>query len=124
MAMPVSPEVRAFLERPGMRFAQTFVTADPTGARATDRAQLADALPKRRAMFEAAGVSGLRLDQADETPLDGDYILVRTTWIASRRSGPDLQLSSSFVLRRMTGDFEIVFYLNSQDLRSVLKSGG
>jgi len=23
-----------------------------------------------------------------------------------------------------TGDFEIVFYLNSQDLRSVLKSGG
>jgi len=107
-----------------MRFAQTFVTADPTGARATDRAQLADALPKRRAMFEAAGVSGLRLDQADETPLDGDYILVRTTWIASRRSGPDLQLSSSFVLRRMTGDFEIVFYLNSQDLRSVLKSGG
>ena len=107
-----------------MRFAQTFVTADPSGARPADRAQLADALPKRQAMFEAAGVSGLRLDQADEIPLDEDYILVRTTWRASRRSGPDLQQASSFVLRRVTGDFEIVFYLNSQDLRSVLKSGG
>jgi len=62
---------------PRMRFAQTFVTADPRGARPADRAQLVDALPKRRAMFEAAGVSGLRLDQADETPLDEDYILVQ-----------------------------------------------
>lgn len=120
--MPVSAEVRAFLERPGMRFAQTFLTADPSGARPADRAQLADALPKRQAMFEAAGVSGLRLDEADETPLDKDYLLVRTTWKASRRSGPDLRLASSFILRRVPGDFEIVFYLNSQDLRSVLTS--
>ena len=120
--MPVGPEVRAFLERPGMRFAQTFLTADPSGARPADRAQLADALPKRQAMFEAAGVSGLRLDEADETPLDKDYLLVRTTWKASRRSGPDLRLASSFILRRVPGDFEIVFYLNSQDLRSVLTS--
>jgi hypothetical protein len=121
--MPVSPEVRAFLERPGMRFAQTFVTADPSGARPADRAQLADALPKRQAMFEAAGVSGLRLDEADETPLDKDYVLVRTIWKASRRPGPDLRLASSFILRRVPGDFEIVFYLNSQDLLSVLSGG-
>jgi hypothetical protein len=121
--MSVSPEVRAFLERPGMRFAQTFITADPSGARPADRAQLADALPKRQAMFEAAGVSGLRLDRADETPLDQEYILVRTTWRASRRSGPDLRLASSFILRRVPGDFEIVFYLNSQDLSAVLKTG-
>ena len=38
--MPASPEVRAFLERPGMRFAESFLTADPSGKLAFDKIKI------------------------------------------------------------------------------------
>jgi hypothetical protein len=103
-------------------YAEVFLAADPNGAHPVQREQLLAALPGRRAMFEAAGVTAVTLQTLQERWLDDHYVLVETTWSAARPGAADLDLASAFLLCRGDRGLQIVLYLNHRDIVSALTS--
>lgn len=101
-------------------YAEVFLAADPNGAHPVQREKLLAALPGRRAMFEAAGVTSVSLESLQEHWLDDHYVLVETTWSAARPGAADLDLASAFLLRRGDRGLQIVLYLNHRDIVSAL----
>jgi hypothetical protein len=118
------PDVEAL----GELFGETFLAADPAGARPVPRELFLQALPRRAELFAAAGITRVALDDLRYEALDGTYVLARTGWRGERvdahgeRAAP-LRLDSSFLLRRDGDRLRVVLYLNHQDLRAVLSAG-
>ena len=86
------------------------------------RDQLAAALPMRAAMFKSIGAAGTRLTDLSQIWLDDRHVLASTEWdvvFASPAAEP-LTLSASYLLRRTDDDWEILVYLNHQDIRRVI----
>ena len=130
------PDVRAFFEhyeRAGKDpdggalarcFCDPFMTLDPISASAVSPQALLAALPRRRALFEAAGSDGLELADMSEMPLDEVHTLVRTSWnlrtVNQSRREDRITLRSTFVLRVEDGAWRIALYLNHQDIGRLL----
>jgi len=105
-------------------FAEVFMSADPAGTHVVPREAFLDFLPRRAALFAAAGVASPALASISHTVLDDHYVLVDTTWTAERTApgaGP-VTLSSSFVVHLAADGPQIVFYLNHHDLAQLLRS--
>lgn len=133
----VSDDVQAFFaefERAGntldaeatsRQFADTFMSADPAQAIPVPKAAFLAALPNREKMFASIGVTGMRLSAISQTSLDDNYVLVDTEWtctMTSREAEP-LTLASAFILHRgENGTFQIVFYLNHQDITTIIRN--
>jgi len=96
------------------------MNADPNGAAPVERARLAEALPKRKASFDAAGVGHLTLRSLTETVLDDNYVLAETTWAAPIEGGGVFETAATYILRRTHDGFEVVFYLNHVDVQAAL----
>jgi hypothetical protein len=136
----LSEEVQIFLEKYEansnvgspeeivMQFADVFMAADPSGARAVPSSALLKAIPQRRNLFESVGSSVTTLASVERTRLDDRYVLLKTEWLVKfdRGSGrsEDLTLRSTFVLYRSDDEIKIVFFLHHQDLMSVLRERG
>jgi hypothetical protein len=136
----LSEEVQIFLEKYEansnvgspeeivMQFADVFMAADPSGARAVPSSALLKAIPQRRNLFESVGSSVTTLASVERTRLDDRYVLLKTEWLVKfdRGSGrsEDLTLRSTFVLYRSDDGIKIVFFLHHQDLMSVLRERG
>jgi hypothetical protein len=118
--MGLSSDVESFLTPSPKRFAEVFMNADPNHCGPVDLAALKAALPRRRALFESAGAGPLRLVAGEDQDLGDGYVLARTTWKTRLRDGEELELRSTYILRRGAEGFEIVFYLNHQDLPALL----
>ena len=108
-------------------FAETFMAADPSGTQPVPRAAFLSVLPKRKALFTAAGIANVFLTDLEQRDLDDAYVLARTTWTAERdgsrtREDP-VTLLSTFILHRTTDGLRIVFYLNHKNLDEVLSAG-
>ena len=105
-------------------FADAFMAADPSGAQPVPLAGFLSVLPRRKAMFAAAGVGRASLTDLTFSNLDEHYLLVRTRWIAERQGGSagqhSVTLRSTFILRHTEDGLRIVFYLNHQDLAEIL----
>jgi hypothetical protein len=105
-------------------FAETFMAADPSGAQPVPRAAFLFVLPKRKALFAAAGIATVSLTGLEHRSLDESYVLAHTTWTAERdgsQAGQDpVTLLSSFILHRTGDGLRIVFYLNHKNLDDVL----
>lgn len=110
------------------QFADVFMAADPSGARAVPSSVLLMAIPQRRKLFESVGSSVTTLASVEQTRLDDRYALLKTEWLVKfdRGSGrsEDLTLRSTFVLYRSDDGIKIVLYLHHQDLMSVLRERG
>jgi hypothetical protein len=125
---PLDPDVSAFLDAydtgdaPAL-FAGTFLALDPARAVAVTPAQLTAALPARRAMFDRAGVGPLSRTAARQQRLDEHYLLVNADWSAPRAGTDPLHLTSTLLLRREGGGFQILVYLNHTDLTAALAAG-
>jgi hypothetical protein len=99
-------------------FADSFLSADPDGARPVPREVFVQALPRRAALFADAGLEPAVLTSLTQTRLDDHYVLVRTEWAAPRFEGGDpLPLASSFLLHDDGERLRIVLYLNHAGLR-------
>lgn len=99
-------------------FAETFLSLDPVSASVVTNAQLRAALPRRSAMFAAAGVRGTRLEHLEAQPLDERHQLVSTSW-TTQLEDPDaapLTLRSTYLIRLVDGSWRIVLYLNHEDI--------
>lgn len=139
MSANVRPDVHEFFERyerasrnldPDVLapcFADQFLSLDSSSAHSLTPAALMAALPHRKAMFESIGSEGLELGQIEETPLDDVHTLVRTSWILRLRGESPrtpITLWSTFLLRREQGAWQIVLYLNHQDMGKLFSSLG
>jgi len=137
MQSPLRPEVREFFERyeragreldpeaVTSSFADTFLSLDATSAHALTPDALISTLPRRKVLFERIGCDGMELGHIEETPLDDDHTLVRTSWTLRMRGDsprPPITLSSTFLLRREEGAWRILLYLNHQDMGKLLGS--
>jgi hypothetical protein len=110
------------------QFADVFMAADPSGARAVPSSVLLMAIPQRRKLFESVGSSVTTLASVEQTKLDERYVLLKTEWLVKfdRGSGrsEDLTLRSTFVVYRSDDGLKVVFYLSHEDLTSVLRQKG
>lgn len=128
---PLEPDVATFLDDFDARsaagdggaalFAGTFLALDPVRAVSLTPAVLAAALPARRNMFSQAGLGPAGRVDAWQLRLDDRHVLVAANWAAERSDGrPPLGLASTFLLRREDAGYEVVVYLNHQDLAVAL----
>ena len=98
-------------------FADPFLSADATGARAVPREVFLQALPRRARMFADAGIGPAALTSLDADRLDDHYLMVRTAWHAPRLAGGEpVRLQSSFLLHDDGDRLRIVLYLNHEGL--------
>jgi hypothetical protein len=136
----LSEEVRVFLEKYEAnanagsadeivtQFADVFMAADPSGARAVPSSVLLMAIPQRRELFERVGSSVTTLASVKQTRLDERYVLLETEWLVKfERAGglnEELSLRSAFVVHRSGDGLKVVFYLSYEDLTEVLRDRG
>jgi hypothetical protein len=110
------------------QFADVFMAADPGGARAVPSSVLLMAIPQRKKLFESVKSSVTTLASVKQTRLDERYVLLETEWLVKFDRGrghcEDLTLGSTFVVHRSDDGMKIVFYLNHEDLTSVLRKKG
>jgi len=108
-------------------FAESFMAADPSGAQPVLRAAFLSILPKRKALFTAAGIANVSLTGLEHRSLDDSYVLAHTSWTAERddsRVGEEpVTLLSTFILHRTADGLRIVFYLNHRNLDDALSPG-
>ena len=130
MSTPVRDDVTAFFERfasagedsveAGAMFHPNLLTLDPVSVGAVTREQVVASLPRRKEFFARAGVTGMSLDSLAESPIDDQHTLVRSTWRLERTEASAVPegtvFGSTYLLRKVDGDWQIVVYLNHQDL--------
>jgi len=106
------------------QFADTFISADPTGSKAVPRDAFIATLPQRHRLFSEIGMTGERLETLTQTTLDDHYVLVKTEWVGEfaddESANDDFRLSSSFILRRDADGLRIVLYLNHHDVTELI----
>jgi len=111
-------------------FADPFLSAGPSGAQSVRVDDFADAVPKRKALFDRLGSQPAQLVGFREAPLDSRYVLVRTSWRMSfvRENTPEQELDVESTFLIDTGppqtdptDFKILLYLTHQDLMQILR---
>jgi ketosteroid isomerase-like protein len=106
------------------QFADTFMAADASGARAVPSSAMLRAIPERRKMFERLGSSVTSLKSVEETRLDDRYVLLRVEWLMKfEPGGREVTLRSTFVLHRSKDGWKVVFYLNHEDLAALVGAG-
>jgi hypothetical protein len=104
----------------GTMFAEVLLNLSPTGAGPVTRDVFTKALPMRQRLFASINATGMALTGLSETVLDELHTLVETQWRV--QFGPDspagrkLTLSSAFLLRREDQRWQVVAYLNHQDI--------
>jgi hypothetical protein len=97
-----------------------FLALDATSLHEVTPQSLAKALPARRAMFDAAGVVGVRRTSASELTLDDQHRLLRVEWAAERPGKSPLALASTFLVKNAGEGLRIVVYLNHKNLQEEL----
>lgn len=108
-------------------FAPALLVAGPNGAQVVTSADLLRAIPKRKALFDAAGHQSTSLVGFEQTDLSDRYSMVRADWRwAFGRDGRphDITLTSSFLVDRLGDAPQIVVYVMHQDPGAVLREQG
>ena len=129
--MKVRDDVAEFFDRfatasDGAGFHSTLLTLDPVSVTPVTREQVVASLPRRKEFFAGLGITGMTLDSLDESPVDEQHTLVRSTWRLERTESSSVPegtiFTSTYLLRRVDGEWQIVVYLNHQDLRALVPS--
>lgn len=131
---PLDPDIESFVDKYDRAgddhdvqatalFACPFLALDPARAVSLTPEIFAAALPARRAMFDAAGVTAIRRAAASQLRLDDHHVLVSVDWTAERPDRDPLRLESTLLLRREPEGPRIVVYLNHHDVREMLSAG-
>jgi hypothetical protein len=129
--MKVRDDVAEFFDRfatasDGARFHPTVLTLDPVSVTPVTREQVVASLPRRKEFFAGLGITGMTLDSLDESPVDDQHTLVRSTWRLERTPSSSVPegtiFTSTYLLRKVDGEWQIVVYLNHQDLRTLISA--
>jgi hypothetical protein len=109
-------------------YAATLMVASPGGTQVITSADLLRAVPKREALFDAAGHQSTTLAAFDEQTLTPRYTLVRAEWewLFKRPSGQSVTvtLPSTYIVDRLAETPRIVVYIIQEDIGAVLRQRG
>lgn len=109
-------------------YAATLMVAGPGGTQVVTAADLLRAVPKREALFDAAGHHSTMLAAFDEQTLTPRYSLVRTEWEwrFEHPSGEPVTvtLPSTYIVDRLGETPRIVVYIIQEDIGAVLRQRG
>lgn len=109
-------------------YAATLMVAGPGGAQVLTSADLLRAVPKREALFDAAGHRSTTLIGFDEQALTPRYSLVHTEWqwLFEHPSGERMTvtLPSTYIVDRSGEMPHIVVYIVHEDIGAVLRQRG
>ena len=115
-------------EKLGRLYAPVFLAAGANGAQAVRSADLVLAIPKRRQMLEAVGCRPAVLVSFEETKLDDRYSMARVRWrwrVERSATAPlEITLDSTLILQRGDDGFQIVVYMNHEDIFAALRQRG
>ena len=115
----------AFLEA---AYADTFMFAGPSGAMTVRRDDFLRVVPRRKAAFDAAGLTATELRSIEETPLDEHYVQVKAHWtfrFEKERGRPIVEpAAATYILRRDERGLRILFQIDHQDLTRRLQELG
>ncbi len=110
------------------QYADVFMFADPSGARAIEKQKFLAALPRRRDYFEKLGHKSTRVQSLEEIPLDENYIQVRAHFLFRFEPTPgrslEVPLESLFILYKQNDSLKIVFHLESEDVGHAMQRLG
>jgi hypothetical protein len=104
-------------------YADTFMTADPSGARFVQATDLRAFIPKRKQLFATLGYRSTTLVSVHQTKLDDRYVLVRTEWVL-HFDRDQIALPSTYIVQVSGEVLKIVFYLNHENIMTVLRDRG
>ena len=104
-------------------FAPDFLYAGPDGARAMDLAGFAEALPRRRELFERSGHRGTRLVAVRSQAITSVYTLAETEW-SFLFDQAEITNTASFLLQKSGDGWKIVLYLPHQEIASLMRERG
>jgi hypothetical protein len=130
-SMKVRDDVAEFFDRfatasDGAGFHSTVLTLDPVSVTPVTREQVVASLPGRKEFFAGLGITGMTVDSLDESPVDEQHTLVRSTWRLERAESSSIPegtiFTSTYLLRKVDGEWQIVVYLNHQDLRALVSA--
>src|SRR6185436_3982158 len=109
-------------------YAESVMIAGPQGAQVVTSTDLQRAIPKRRQLLASVGHQDTALVGFEETALGDRYALVRAQfrWRFQAGSGEPVTvtLPSTFIVDGGGDSTRIVFYMNEQDVVSVLRERG
>ena len=116
------------VERLTSQYADPFMAADATGARLVHAADLRAMIPKRKQLFKSIGHRSTTLVSLHETKLDDRYVMVKTQWRWQFDRGTagseEVTLPSTFIVHTSGEALKIVFYLNHENIMTVLRDRG
>ena len=107
----------AFLEA---AYAEAFMFAGPSGAMVVRRDDFLKVVPRRKAVFAAAGLTATELRSIEEVALDEHYLQVKAHWMFRFEKEPGRPIlepaAATYILRRDEAGPRIVFQVDHQDL--------
>lgn len=110
------------------QFADVFMAAGPQGAQAVRTVDFAQALPRKKQLFDELGCRSTELISLGEQRLDARYVMASTQWkltFVQAENQTQAVVAESIYIVDTGGDApKIVFYLANQDLMQVLKERG
>ena len=138
--MQQKTEIRQFIERfaqlsasgtpeaMAAQFGETFLAAGPQGAQCVRKEDFARMLPKRKNLFDQAGLQKTELVAIEDSMLDARYAFVKTRWrFQFECKGQDsigVVVNSTYIVDCGADPWQIVLYLAHQDIFSVLRERG
>jgi hypothetical protein len=112
----------------GAQYAEAFMFAGPTGARAADKAAVLASLPKGLAFLESLGHRSTTVLSIDETRLDPHYILARVQFLwrfeKPAQQPVGVEVHTTFILYVDGSALAIVFQQERDDFPDLLRAAG
>jgi len=112
----------------GSQYPDSFMWADPNGARVVERQVVLASLPRGQEFLKTLGHKFTKVLSLDETGLDDHYALVRVEflWRFEKASAQpiDVKLNSTFILYLNNGSPKIVFQHEREDFQQALRARG
>jgi hypothetical protein len=110
-------------DRLASQYSDTFMTADSSGTRVVQATDLRAFIPKRKQLFASIGYRSTTLVSIQQTKLDDRYVLVRTEW-RWQFDRDQITLPSTHIVQVSGETLKIVFYLNHENIMTVLRDRG
>ena len=110
------------------QYPDSFMWADPNGARVVEKQAVLASLPGGREFLKALGHKFTKVLSLDEIGLDDRYLLVRVQflWRFEKASAQpiEIKLDCTFILYINDGSPKIVFQHEREDFKQVLRARG
>ncbi len=110
------------------QYPDSFMFADPKGARVVEKRAVLAASPGVREFLKAAGHQSTKVESLEETRLDEHYVLARAQFVWRFEKAParpiEVEVDSTFILYVDRDALTIVFQQEHEEFQEALRARG